>query len=416
MERNWQGITLDFVVKLPRSKLPGVAEPYDSILVVGNRRSKYTLPFSHHTDRGLQFRSKLWHTLFTLIGCKPTMSSAYHPESDGQTERLNQTLKTYIRCFCNVDQDDWASLLPQAQFAFNNSYHESIGMSPFMANTGPDASNGTIIGDTVIEPKWDVPTAVKMKSRMEEVQKRLQECIGSAQQHYKKYADEKRRDEVELSVGDEALINTINMKTTRPSRKFEQRATGPYYIKKQISPVSFQVQLPPNLKIHDVFHIKLLQKYIRPNDPSRALPKPRPIPFEEQEGWEFEDIIDVKRKRNKFEYLVHWKGFPPSDRSWEPQSSLNDDELLREWCCSIAYFISAIGNIVRREILTVYFIYSVSDPLEPDYSEPFEVGPFIQQVAQSPPRENTLHSWPITAASHAVRSARARTASTDVSS
>ncbi|TPX43999.1 hypothetical protein SeLEV6574_g04778 [Synchytrium endobioticum] len=166
---------------------------------------------------------------------------------------------------------------------------------------------------------------------MEEVQKRLQECIESAQQHYKKYADEKRRDEVELSVGDEVLINTINMKTTRPSRKFEQRATGPYYIKKQISPVSFQVQLPPNLKIHDVFHIKLLQKYIRPNDPSRALPKPPPIPFEEQEGWEIEDIIDVKRKRNKFEYLVHWKGFPPSDRSWEPQSSLNDDELLREW-------------------------------------------------------------------------------------
>ncbi|TPX35849.1 hypothetical protein SeLEV6574_g08128 [Synchytrium endobioticum] len=117
-------------------------------------------------------------------GCKPTMSSAYHPESDGQTERLNQTLETYIRCFCNFDQDDWASLLPQAQFAYNNSYHESIGMSPFMANTGQDASNGTIIGDTVIEPKWDVPAAVKIKSRMEEVQKRLQECIESAQQHY----------------------------------------------------------------------------------------------------------------------------------------------------------------------------------------------------------------------------------------
>ncbi|TPX45679.1 hypothetical protein SeLEV6574_g03727 [Synchytrium endobioticum] len=123
-------------------------------------------------------------------------------------------------------------------------------MSPFMANTGQDASNGTIIGDTLMKPKWDVPTAARTKSRMEEVQERLQECIESAQQHYKK-----------------------------PSRKFEKRATSPYYIKKQISPVSFQVQLPPNLKIHDVFHIKLSQKYIRPNDPSRALPKPPPIPF-----------------------------------------------------------------------------------------------------------------------------------------
>ncbi|TPX44729.1 hypothetical protein SeMB42_g04232 [Synchytrium endobioticum] len=105
---------------------------------------------------------------------------------------------------------------------------------------------------------------------------------------------------------------------------------GPYYIKKKISDVAYQLQLPHGVRIHDVFNVMLLKKYIRSEDPDRSLPKPPPIPYEDQEGWEIERIVDVRKRRNKYEYLIHWKNYPEADRSWEPRESL-DDELLEKW-------------------------------------------------------------------------------------
>ncbi|TPX32384.1 hypothetical protein SeLEV6574_g08466, partial [Synchytrium endobioticum] len=82
-----------------------------------------------------------------------------------------------------------------------------------------------------------------------------------------------------------------------------------------VSDVAYQLQLPHGVRIHDVFNVMLLKKYIRSEDPDRSLPKP-PIPYEDQEGWEIERIVDVRKRRNKYEYLIHWKNYPEADRSW----------------------------------------------------------------------------------------------------
>jgi len=94
------------------------------------------LPEEIVSNRGLHFASKFWHRLFELLGVDIRLSSAFHLETDGQTERTNQTLEQYLRCTVNYKQDDWLDLLSQAKFAYNNIAHASTEISPFFANYG----------------------------------------------------------------------------------------------------------------------------------------------------------------------------------------------------------------------------------------------------------------------------------------
>jgi hypothetical protein len=164
----WKSIALDFVVKLPLSKEPMTGIEYDSILVITCRLTKYgyfipymeastaedlaytflKIIFSNHglpeeiiSDRDKLFTSKFWKSLIAQLGANHKLSTAYHPQTDGQTERLNQTMEQYLRCFVNYQQNNWVKLLPMAQFAYNSAITETTKVSPFFANYGfePDA-------------------------------------------------------------------------------------------------------------------------------------------------------------------------------------------------------------------------------------------------------------------------------------
>ncbi|TPX31214.1 hypothetical protein SeLEV6574_g08557 [Synchytrium endobioticum] len=349
-DRNWQHITMDFIVKLPRSG------SFDSILVVVDRRSKsvvfipttesitadetaklvfkyvickHGVPASILSDRGPQFRSRFWKALFNMLGTGVALSSAYHPETDGQSERVNQELEAYLRCFTSYNQDDWAELLPQAEFAHNNSYHSSIGMSPFFATTGQDAEIGRL--NTKDTPPSNVPEANRLKERFTTIQNHLQSHLEKAKERYKVHADASRRQEVELRVGEEVMISTKNVRTERPTKKLDYKWIGPYHVKRKINQVTYEIELPSAIRIHPVFHISLLKKYIRPKDPSKQLPKAPPIKVNPEEEWVIKDILDVRRRGRGFEYYIDWEGFGPESRTWEPRWHLNDDVMLREW-------------------------------------------------------------------------------------
>ncbi|TPX33406.1 hypothetical protein SeLEV6574_g08385 [Synchytrium endobioticum] len=356
-ERNHQHLTMDFIVKLPPStSSDGIV--YDSILVVVDRRSKLThfiptreaitaeatarllfhkvickhgIPESIVTDRGPQFRSRFWKALLQMLGSKASLSTAYHPQTDGQSERTNQVLEQYLRCYSSYDQNDWVENLPQAEFAYNNSYHYSIGMSPFFAVTGQDARMGNLTLTTTQEPSWRVPEAQRIKEHFDRVHRHLQSHLENAQSRYKEYADSQRRTGNVYKMGDEVMISTKNVRTERPTKKLEYRWMGPYRVKKQISSVNYEVELPSNLRIHNVFHVSLLKPYIQPSDPSRKVPKPPPIRIEDEEGYIIKDILDVRRRGRGFEYLIDWEGYGPEDRTWEPRRTLNDNDMLRKW-------------------------------------------------------------------------------------
>ena len=151
-EGAWKGIAFDFITKLPLSKEPMTNTIYDSVWVVTDRltklayfipykesstaidlayafqrivHSQHGLPHSIISDRGPTFVSNFWQSLTAQLGVKHKLSTAYHPQTDGQTERLNQTLEQYLRCYVNFEQNNWVTLLPMAQFAYNSHKNET---------------------------------------------------------------------------------------------------------------------------------------------------------------------------------------------------------------------------------------------------------------------------------------------------
>jgi transposase InsO family protein len=350
-ERNWEKITMDFIVKLPKSN------KYDSILVIVDRRSKmahfipcnetitaegtarlvfehivckHGVPQSIVSDRGPQFKSKFWKKLWALLGTKVNLSTAYHPQTDGQSERVNQTLEQYLRCFTSDEQDDWSTLLPTAELAYNNSINESIGMSPFYAVTGQNV-NLEYLGEgqtSITNP----PDAGRIKAHFDQIYNQLQYHLEKAQKRYKATADEHRKEDETYNVNDQVLLSTRNIRTERPTKKLDYTWIGPYRIKRQINPVTYELDLPPTMRIHNVFHTQLLKRYVKGHITDRRIIVPPPIRNEEEPpGYIIEGIVDVRKKGRGYEYLIKWKNYGVEDNTWEPRRSLADDEMLRQW-------------------------------------------------------------------------------------
>ena len=169
------------------------------------------------------------------------MSSAYHPQTDGQTERVNQTLEQYLRCYTAYSQDDWSELLPAAEFVYNRSYHESIGMSPFMAVTGQDPNVEGLMSQATTN-NTNPPEAARIKEHFTSIHRNLDHHLHLAQQRYKSTADLHRRDEPEYQINELVLLSNKNIRTERPTKKLDYAWIGPFRISKKINAVAYEVE------------------------------------------------------------------------------------------------------------------------------------------------------------------------------
>ena len=347
-ETPWTSISMDFIVDLPPSKT------FDSIFVVVDRLTKmahfipchktvtgeettrlfvdnvyrlHGLPNDIISDRGTQFTSKFWQSLFKILGVEIKLSSAYHPQTDGQTERVNQVLEQYLRCTINYHQDNWVDLLPLAEFAYNNTLQGSTQQTPFFANYGH-------------HPRFDQlhlnvsenPAATDLATRLSDIQEQMKQSLLEAQRHQKTNADKSRKEHPDISVGDKVWLLRRNLRTRRPSDKLDYRRLGPFPVVKQINKVAYRLELPASMKIHPVFHVSLLEPYKESTLPGRVQEPPPPIEIEGDEEFEVSEILDSRIHRRRLEYLVHWQGYDVSERTWEPASNLeNAPEMIREF-------------------------------------------------------------------------------------
>ena len=346
-DKAWDTIALDFIVKLPPSREPMTNAIYDSILVITDKLTKYAyfIPYkessttqdlayafirviaSQHglpkqliSDRDKLFTSNFWKSLMQKLGVKHSLSTAFHPQTDGQTERLNQTLEQYLRCYVNYEQNNWVELLPTAQWAYNSSDNEAISMSPFKANYGYDPDL------ELQQAKLDTPTATKHAEHLSEIHSHLREEWTILQNRMKHYADKKRLEGPTLKEGDKVYLLRRHIKTKRPSDKLDWKKLGPFKIEKKISETSYRLSLPHTMRMHPTFHISLLE------------PAPRNaklethIEIENNQEYEVERILDARNGQQGKEYLVKWKGYPHSENTWEPKSNLtNCQPLLRQY-------------------------------------------------------------------------------------
>jgi hypothetical protein len=213
------------------------------------------------------------------------LSTAYHPQTDGQTERLNQTLEQYLRFYVNYEQDNWVQLLSTAQMAYNATATSTTGVSPFYANYGFNPS-------TVPEPKQGnkVPAAMDV-GRLRSLHKELSRDIEWLAKRAAIYYNKKRLEGPRLREGDKVYLLRRNVKTTRPSDKLDHKKFGPLRIKRNIRDVNFELLLPKSMKIHPVFHISLLE----PADQEIPEgPAPEIHPDSQEEEYEVEEILGVR--------------------------------------------------------------------------------------------------------------------------
>ncbi|CAJ0951492.1 unnamed protein product [Ranitomeya imitator] len=206
------------------------------------------------SDRGPQFASRFWRELCHLLSIELNLSSAYHPETNGLVERANQTLVTYLRHFVSARQDDWASLLPWAEFALNNAVADSTGQTPFLLNYGqhprvpvpmPVSSADSRVADWAVEAQdiWD----------------RTQDAIRASKERMRPSADAHRRPAPTFVPGDLVWLSARNIRLRVESTKFAPRYLGPFKVLEQVNPVVYRLALPPHLGITDTFHVSLLK-------------------------------------------------------------------------------------------------------------------------------------------------------------
>ncbi|WVZ85169.1 hypothetical protein U9M48_032119 [Paspalum notatum var. saurae] len=342
----WEDIHMDFVVGLPRTQ-----KGYDSIWVIIDRFTKsahfipvktsYTaatyaelyisrivsshgVPVSITSDRGSIFVSRFWEQLQNALGTKLIHSSAYHPQTSGQVERVNQIVEDMLRACALTYSTKWDECLPLAEFAYNNSYQKSLNMAPFEALYGRRCRTPL----NWSEPGERVTFGPDLVTQAEEQVKFIQSNLKSAQSRQKSYSDRRRRPLV-FEKGDHVYLRVSPMKGVHRfgvKGKLAPRYVGPFKITEQCGPVAYRLELPPHLAaVHDVFHVSQLKKCLRvPEeevDTSQVQIEPdltyeaRPI-----------KILDQKQRstrRNTVNfYKVQWSDHSEEEATWETEEYL----------------------------------------------------------------------------------------------
>jgi len=256
--------------------------------------------------------------LNNLLGIKTAASTAYHPQTDGQTERVNQEIEQYLRLFVNHRQDNWAEWLALAEFTHNNRVQSSTRQSPFFLVTGRHPRLGT-------EPLRESRNQAvdNFAQEMQRARKEAEAALHRAADDMARYYDQNRQEAVLYKPGDMVWLDGKDIQTDRPSRKLADKRYGPYKVTKVVSPNAYQLAIPSSMKIHPVFNTVRLRPYHEDPILGRPSPKrPPPVIAGKEPEWEVEYIKDSRIRSGKLQYLVKWKDYPQEESTWEPEAHL----------------------------------------------------------------------------------------------
>ncbi|KAL5524985.1 hypothetical protein ACEPAF_8854 [Sanghuangporus sanghuang] len=340
-EAPWQIVTVDLIGELPESN------GFNAICVVVDRFSKqihaipmttkltaegiariyrdhvfrlHGLPRKIIHDQGVQFDVKMMKELYKLLHIEGNPSTAYHPQTDGQTEQVNQELEQYLRLYINHQQSDWADWLALAEFAYNNREHSAIKLSPFFINTGMHLLDFTGVGMASLNL-----SAEEFAKHVKEVHELTQGNLTQANEDMKCFYDRHAGQSITYEAGQKVFLDGRNIKTIRPTKKMDDKWFGPFEVVEKVGASTYRLKLPKTWKkVHPVFNEILLKPAIQPSfESQKKLPPPPPVIIDEQEEYEVEEILDSHLHRGKLQFLVKWVGY--EEATWQPESDVKDN-------------------------------------------------------------------------------------------
>lgn len=288
-------------------------------------------------DRGPQMSSRSFRDLCKKLGVELALSTAYHPQTDGLSERTNQEVEQALRTVISFHQDDWVDWLPVIEFALNNRYHTALKTTPFYANYGYHPHIGSL-------PRIQSPieSVEEFVDHLHTVQKDTEKSLLQASEDMKRFYDKHRNAPPDFAIGQKVLLDNADLSLNRPSRKLAERRSGPFEILDKVGTHAYRLKLPQQWKnVHPVFHVSKLDPYNEdPESPN--FPQPPPDIVEGEPEWEVEEVRDSRLFNRRLQYLIKWKGWPEAENSWQDELDLENAQ------DTIAEFYKKFPNAPRR--------------------------------------------------------------------
>ena len=267
---------------------------------------QHGLPNTVVSNHRLVFTSNFLGELYKLLGIKRKMSTAFHPQTDGQTERLNGEINQYLRTYVNNQQNDWAKWIKIAQFVWNNTVSEVTTDFPFRITRSYSPRMG-------IEPTETVAPAAK---DFVLIFNKVVEASEKAKLSMKVQADKHQNPTPDYKIGQQVWLSMDNLHMlNRTSKKLMEKWIGPYEVTR-VTPNVVKLKLPKTLRIHLVVNVSRVKPYLGPL-PGQPVSRPSPIQVSEEhdEEYEVDYIVASHIYRCQLQYLVHWKGYEEHERT-----------------------------------------------------------------------------------------------------